>query len=102
MARLEVILAETASADLDHLFLYILENSGFARTAKAFTDRIIDRCYRLGDFPAVGRSHPDIMPDLRTVPFESVVIVYLIGTQRVEILRIIPAARDYETFLRNP
>ena len=102
MARLEVIIAETAYADLDDLFQYIFEMSGFARTAKAFTGRIVDRCHRLGDFPHVGRPHPDIMPDLCTIPFESVVIAYLAGARRVEVIRIFHAAQDYETLLRNP
>ena len=50
----------------------------------------------------VGRPHPDIMPDLCTIPFESVVIAYLAGAKRVEVIRIFHAAQDYETLLRNP
>ena len=102
MAQLEIIYAIGAREDADRLFSYIIEVSGYYRTGQAFIDRIIGRCERLRDFPLVGHPRPDILPNLHTIPFESVVIAYLLSAKRVEILRIFHGAQDYETLLGNP
>lgn len=91
----------TAYADLGAIFDYIRQSSGMPRAAKAFVDRIDERCDRLGDVPFAGRARDDIFVGLRIVPFESVTIAYLVTDQAVIVTNIFYGGRDYETLLRE-
>ena len=44
----------SAYADLEAIFDYIWQSSGTPRTAKAFVDRIDERCERLREVPLAG------------------------------------------------
>lgn len=102
MTRRDVVFTDDAIADLFLTTDYIIAARGFRRTAHAFADRIEARCRRLGEMPFAGRPRDDIQPGLRTVPFESRIIVYGVNDRTVRILRIFNAAQDYETLLREP
>ena len=101
MAQLRVERHESAYADLEAIFDYIWLSSGLARTAKAFVDRIDERCERLAKTPFAGRARDDIHPGLRIVPFESVVIAYFVSDHVVLVTNIFYHGRDYETLLRE-
>jgi toxin ParE1/3/4 len=96
-----VALDEIAIADLTRIADYIIETSGLPRTAQAYIDRIEARCRNLADFPLVGRNRSDVGPDLRSLPFESVLIVYRVELDIVRILRVLGQAQDYEKLLRQ-
>ncbi|KRB22918.1 hypothetical protein ASE05_14780 [Mesorhizobium sp. Root172] len=56
----------------------------------------------MGNAPRGGRSRDDIVPGLRTVPFEhSAVIAYVIEGDVVRIVNIFYGGRDYETLMRG-
>ncbi|MBZ9668745.1 type II toxin-antitoxin system RelE/ParE family toxin [Mesorhizobium sp. B3-2-1] len=100
--RLAVILSQEALADLDSIASYILDQSGSERVAIQFVDRIKLRCQSIGNAPRGGRSRDDIVPGLRTVPFEhSAVIAYVIDNDLVHIVKIFYGGRDYETLMRD-
>ena len=90
----------SAYADLEAIFDYIWQSSGTPRTAKAFVDRIDERCERLREVPLAGRARDDIVVGLRLVPFESAIIAYLVTDDAVVITNIFYGGRDYETLLR--
>lgn len=70
--------------------------------ALKFTLRIEDRCQSIGDAPRGGRSRDDIVPGLRTVPFEhSALVAYIIDDAVVRIVNIFYGGRDYETLMRD-
>ena len=56
MERLPVEYRPEALADLETIFLYVLEISQNFTTASSFTDRIFERCERIGD--ALGVEFP--------------------------------------------
>lgn len=91
----------TAYADLGAIFDYIWQSSGLPRTAKAFVDRIDERCDRLGEVLFAGRARDDIFVGLRLVPFESVMIAYLVTDEAVIITNVFYGGMDYETLLRE-
>jgi len=56
----------------------------------------------IGNAPHGGRSRDDIMPGLRTVPFEhSAVIAYIVDDGLVCIVNIFYGGRDYEALMRD-
>ncbi|MER8409959.1 type II toxin-antitoxin system RelE/ParE family toxin [Mesorhizobium sp. M1342] len=100
--RLEVEYREDARNDLANIFRHIVEASGSPDVALKFVLRIEDRCQSIGNAPRGGRSRDDILPGLRTVPFEhSAVIAYIIDDNFVRIVNIFHGGRDYETLMRE-
>jgi toxin ParE1/3/4 len=73
------------------------ENNGRAQT---FVEELRRACDSLGDMP---RAYPLLSryPEsgIRRKPYRSYLIFYWIKNDAVEILRVIHAARDYETLL---
>ncbi|MER8978553.1 MULTISPECIES: type II toxin-antitoxin system RelE/ParE family toxin [unclassified Mesorhizobium] len=100
--RLEVEYREDARNDLANIFRHIVEANGSPDVALKFVLRIEDRCQSIGNAPRGGRSRDDILPGLRTVPFEhSAVIAYIIDDNFVRIVNIFHGGRDYETLMRE-
>jgi plasmid stabilization system protein ParE len=98
----ELLLEETAIADLAAIADYIIDTAGLPRTAQAYVDRIEQRCRGLLlDFPLVGRDASGILPGLRLLVFEGVVIAYRVEGDLLRILRVLRQARDYESVLRE-
>ncbi|WP_409565470.1 type II toxin-antitoxin system RelE/ParE family toxin [Methylobacterium sp. J-001] len=91
-----------ARADLANIFRTVLHLSQDAPTARRFTQRIKDRCDRIGDAPHAGRPRDDLSEGLRTVPFErSAIIAYRVERGSVRILNIFYGGRDFEAFYDN-
>ncbi|AZN99536.1 type II toxin-antitoxin system RelE/ParE family toxin [Mesorhizobium sp. M9A.F.Ca.ET.002.03.1.2] len=100
--RLAVVLSEGAIADLDSIVTHILDRGGSESVANSFVDRIKVRCGNIGNAPRGGRMRNDIVPGLRTVPFEhSAVIAYIVDDNFVHIVNIFYGGRDYETLMRD-
>ncbi len=99
MKRLPVALREEAIADLVEIYDFIAEQSGLPEQALRFIARIRARCERIGDVPRGGRIRDDLVPGLRTVPFErSAVIAYVVEEGTVRVTNIFYGGRDYEAF----
>lgn len=95
MAR-NLIYEQSARDDLRSIFWWIAERAG-PEMARAYVDRIHDRCDRLTSFPEQGRPRNDIRPSLRTIPFErSAIVAYFTERKEVRIVRILRKGRDIE------
>ena len=102
MRRLPVVLHEEAISDLEEIYRFVAERSGFPDLAWRFVERIRARCQRIGNAPHGGRLRQDLAPGLRTVPFErSAVITYLIEDDLVRVTNIFYGGRDYETLFER-
>jgi len=100
--RLEVDYQESATNDLANIFSYIVEAGGSVDAALQFVLRIEDRCRTIGNAPRGGRARDDVMPELRTVPFEhSAVIAYLIEGDKILIVNVFYGGRDFEALMRG-
>lgn len=100
--RLKVDYREDARNDLAYIFRHIVEVSGSPDVALKFVLRIEDRCESIGNAPGGGRSRDDIVPGLRTVPFEhSAIITYIVDDDLVRIVNIFYGGRDYETLMSD-
>lgn len=95
-----IILSNSAKADLDEIWLYIAEDS--PEMASAFVSRILDKCRFLADLPTMGTRRPDIMESMRSFPLGNYLIFYLsAGEGRIEIARVINAKRDIPAVFRE-
>jgi toxin ParE1/3/4 len=100
--RLEVDYQESATNDLANIFSYIVEAGGSVDAALGFVLRIEDRCRTIGNAPRGGRLRNDVMPGLRTVPFEhSAVIAYVIEGDKILIVNVFYGGRDFEALMRG-
>lgn len=91
---LEVRFLAEAEEDLFATYLYIAERDGLDR-ADAVDLRLRAACLKLADFPNRGSPHDDIVPGLRSVPFERrATIYYRVTPHSVEIARVAYAGRD--------
>ena len=91
----------SAYDDLDQMLTYIVDASGFVRSAQAYIDRILARCAVLGDTPEIGRPRPDLGEGLRQVPMESAVILYIVRPSDLYVVRIFHGGQDYEAIMRD-
>lgn len=102
MKRYEVRLLPLALADIESIYLYVLEQSLNAAVAAGFTDRIVERIERIGDAPRGGAPRPDLGDGIRLVPFErSAVIVYRVNDETVEVVNVFYGGRDFESIFRQ-
>lgn len=100
MQHLPVEYTEAAKADLETIFVFVLERSRNPQVAIHYTDRIYDRCERIGDVPRGGIARPDLGEGIRMVPFErSAVILYRLTDDAVEIVNVFYGGRDYEAIM---
>lgn len=102
MKRLPVTYRPEALGDIEAIFLYVIDVSKDFATARNFTDRIFERCERIGDTPRGGVSREDLGEGIRIVPFERrAVILYRISEENIEVVNIFYRGRDYEAILSN-
>lgn len=100
--RLEVVFRRDAADDLDAIYRWIYEASLDPVTAERYVGRIVAYCEKIGGMARGGRPRDDLLPGLRTFPFEGrAVIAYLIVGDRVEITNVFHGGRDYEALYRG-
>ena len=96
MKRRLVKLTQTAQDDLVGLEIW-LEDAAGKLTARRYVDRLIDFCNELDLASERGAQRYDLMPGLRIVGFERrVTIAFAVHDNRVDILRVFRAGRDWE------
>lgn len=89
-----------APGDLIATYDY-LAAAGAPDSALRLVQRIEQRCSELLDFPLVGRQRESVRTGLRTLPFETFIIVYDVNSIAVRILRVFNARQNYERQLRR-
>jgi toxin ParE1/3/4 len=95
----QVVFAPEAQTDLLQLYDYIAERSTLER-ALSYTDRIVDYCLGLADFPERGTPRNDLRPGLRVTSFERrVAIAFHVAADVLTIDRILYGGRDLDTII---
>ena len=94
MKKFEVRFIAGAVDDLDALYCFIAEKSSYD-AADGYLSRIEQFCLSLATFPQRGTAIPGRVAGLRIMGFEHrVAILFRVGEERVEILRILYGGRD--------
>ncbi len=81
-----------ADADLDSIWLYIAADSVVAAERQMQNFEAAER--RLGEFPELGPTRPDLRPDLRSWTVGPYLILYRIDPDALTIVRVLHGARD--------
>jgi toxin ParE1/3/4 len=97
--RYTVRFLKAANSDLQSIFEWIAEASGYMEVAQKFVDRIIDRCERLESFPEIGMARDDLGKGIRLLAFErKASIFYCIKDDEVQIINVMYKGRDYSDY----
>jgi len=87
-----VVIRPKALDDLAEIWAYIAEDSH--RQANAFAGRIHREFRFLARNPGIGRARPELLASLRSLPVGNYVIFYLPRPRGIEVVRVLPGARD--------
>lgn len=91
----DVIVAPSAEKDIDDILDYLVAESPPA--ARQFLDRIEHASVRLGEHPFLGpASQRPQREGLRKLSLEPYVVFYRVTLERVEIIRVLHAARNLD------
>ena len=94
-----LIYLAAAERDLLSILEYIARESGSAAIGMAFTERLQGQCARLASLPGVlGRSRPELRPDLRSSAFGNYVIFFRYRDDMLEVVNILEGHRDIDAF----
>jgi len=86
-------LTKPAIQDIQHITDYLAETSGLT-AAETFLAQLEQKLARLTDFPNLGPARHEILPNLRSLPLNSYLILYLPSRNGIDILRIVSGYRD--------
>ena len=105
MKTYNVYLLPDAIKDLESIYEYITEHSGFPERAWAYIERLRTKCQDLETAPQRGQQRSDLMENLRVYPLDKKTVAAFVideGKQMVSILNIFYGGRDYETIMSAP
>jgi len=95
----DVYFAPDAFRDLEDIYKYIADGSGFPERAWAYMEKLRSRCRELETCPQRGRQRNDLMSGLRIYPLDKkAVAAFVVDEERhlVCILNIFYGGRNYE------
>lgn len=81
-----------AIRDVDEIWSYVVLRN--ERAADRLVERIARSVERLARFPRSGSPRPDIHPDAYSVLVDPYLVLYRIGEDAVEIVRVVHSARN--------
>ncbi len=85
-------LTEPAIQDIEQIVDYIARQSGLDIADRFLSN--IDANAKIAQFPNLGRQRDEILPDLRSLPMDNYLILYMPIGQDVEIFRVVSGYRD--------
>jgi plasmid stabilization system protein ParE len=104
MKKYDVYLMPDAISDLEDIYNYIAEQSGFPKRAWLYMDKLHRKCQELKTAPIRGQQRDDIMKGLRIYPLDKKAVAAFVVDEEnstVRILNVFYGGRDYETILSD-
>ncbi|MEH1942545.1 MAG: type II toxin-antitoxin system RelE/ParE family toxin [Nostoc sp.] len=89
------IISPKASQDLSEIIDYFVSINIDA--GENFVEKFDKKCKDLANFPNMGRSYGNIKADLRGVPLDSYIILYRVGNNGIEIVRVVSGYQNLES-----
>jgi plasmid stabilization system protein ParE len=105
MKTYNVYLLPDAIKDLESIYEYITEQSGFPERAWTYIERLRAKCQDLETAPQRGQPRSDLIEGLRVCPLDKKTVAAFVideNKQTVNILNIFYGGRDYETIMSAP
>ncbi|MGA1264504.1 MAG: type II toxin-antitoxin system RelE/ParE family toxin [Prochlorothrix sp.] len=86
-------LTQPAIADLEEIADRIAQNSGLERSEQ-FLASIEEKLSIIARFPKIGRLRSEILPNLRSLPLQQYLILYIPVGESIDVLRVVSGYRD--------
>lgn len=94
--------SEDAEADLDEIWLFIVEEGADPAAAQRVVETITIRFDTLSDHPRMGRSRDDLRPGMRShVVGDHVIFYRIVEDDDVLVLRVLHGRRDIPALFRD-
>lgn len=92
-------ISDQARADLIDIWLYIASDS--VDSADRLNARFYDEFTTLSRYPQMGRSRPELAPELRSFPVGNYIIFYRPIENGIEVMRVLSTRRDIDTLFQE-
>ena len=105
MKKYDVYLMPDAIKDLEGIYGYIADKSGFPERAWSYVEKLQQKCRELETAPLRGQQRDDLMHNLRIVPIDKkAVAAFIVDEEKkaVLVLNIFYGGRDYEALMMTP
>lgn len=91
-----------AIKDLEGIYGYVADKSGFPERAWSYIERLRQKCHELETAPLRGQKRDDLVKNLRIIPLDKKAVAAFIVNeekQTVLVLNIFYGGRDYEAIM---
>ena len=105
MKKYDVYLMPDAIKDLEGIYGYITDKSGFPERAWSYVEKLQQKCRELETAPLRGQQRDDLMHNLRIVAIDKkAVAAFIVDEEKraVLVLNIFYGGRDYEALMMTP
>lgn len=105
MKKYDVYLMPDAIKDLEGIYGYITDKSGFPERAWSYVEKLQQKCRELETAPLRGQQRDDLTHNLRIVPIDKkAVAAFIVDEEKkaVLVLNIFYGGRDYEALMMTP
>jgi toxin ParE1/3/4 len=86
-------LTKPAIQDIEEIADYIAQQSGLEQSER-FLSKLESKFSKIVNFPLLGRKRDEILTNIRTIPLDNYLILYMPIGDDIEILRIVSGYRD--------
>jgi toxin ParE1/3/4 len=93
-------LTKPAIQDIEEIADYIAQQSGLEQSER-FLSKLESKFSKIVNFPLLGRKRDEILTNIRTIPLDNYLILYMPIDDDIEILRIVSGYRDLSTLFAD-
>jgi toxin ParE1/3/4 len=86
-------LTKPAVQDIEEIADYIAQQSGLEQSEN-FLSKLESKFSKIVNFPLLGRKRDEILTNIRTIPLDKYLILYMPIGDDIEILRVVSGYRD--------
>lgn len=98
----QLVYLASARSDFADILEYITRESGSLAIGRGFVDVLRQQCRKLASLPGtLGRSRPELRPDIRSFAFRGYVIFFRYDGARFEVVNVREGHRDIITYFRD-
>ena len=95
-----LIISDPANQDLEQIADYLGMNYGLNRS-ETFISEINERMKYIAQFPYIGRSREELLPNSRSLSYSRYLIFYQVKKTSIEIIRIASGYQDLTKLFEN-
>lgn len=97
-----LLYSAAARRDVADILRYIARQSLSTAVAQKFVTALDDHCRKLARLPGtLGGPRPELRPGMRSSPFRGYVVFFQYVEDRLEVINILEAHRDVETYFEG-